>query len=444
MPYNPITGTFDYYDNRMGAPNTLYNVRQYQSPTSVPTSNVPRRGNQGQQPQQGAPRRNPWENYQFGPNAGQPIGSPDARGQVSGGGTQGGAPGGGVGGRSTQSTRGQVAGGRGASGKPSRDDQPVNGYNGGGGGGAGGGGGGQPSQGSGPVDYGPGYDSLGNAAFGGSNDFGQSDSEKRFNEYKRLGLVDWTGSYKNWEKNGQPRAGQYTPDQMAAIVSGHRDPWDFAYGQGNAPAGGIPGGGGVPPTGAPGSIPGPTTGAPGGSGYAPSPGYIPPQNAADWQNPGSVASLNYYQGLAGDVNQFNWDQYNAQWGADQNRFAMDQSNTAMQMDWLMNQDTLNYNYWNSMLGADANAYDSAANLYANLDRNQAEAWANAYGADAGLYGSMYGADANLAGGMYGTNINAMNDWYTNQLRAQTDKEIATMQAFGRDQLPNTRFLQNWT
>lgn len=385
-------------------------------------------------PQNYSPPRSAWESYQIGPNAGQRVGSnqtpppvgpmpqqggrtPVAQGRpqsarmqnfYNGGGGENFWAGAGRGGQGNQPGRGGVGAGGGFN---------TQSGGGGGGGGSGGGGGGGPALDAlGHGDYGPGYDSLGHVAYGSlSSGPSEEDWKKQFEMMKVMGQVDWTGSFKNWVKNGMPTAGQYTPEQMQALVAGFRTPYDFNYGQA------------APAPGAPGAAPAP------GSGYSYNPSYMPPQSAAGWIDPGSAASLNYWQGLAGDVNQWNADMMQFGWGADKDRFTMDQSNAALAMDWLNNQHQLDYNYWNSNLGAATDAFGYGSELYGNLDRNAAEAWYNAYGADANLYGNMYG-----------TNINAMNDWYTQQQRNLVDKEIATMQAFGRDQLPNTRFMQNWT
>lgn len=102
-------------------------------------------------------------------------------------------------------------------------------------------------------DFGNGYDSLGHVA--GSMGTGVPDRvlKQQFEIMKMMGQVDWPGSFVNWKKNGMPKAGQYTPEQVAELVGGYKNPRDFNYGQqpgvpapGTPAPGTPPAGGGLP------------------------------------------------------------------------------------------------------------------------------------------------------------------------------------------------------
>lgn len=332
-------------------------------------------------------------------------------------------------------------------------------------------------------DQGYKLDSVGNRVYGtmGSG-ISMEELKKQFQVMQMMGQTNWTGSFNNWVKNGMPKAGQYTPEQMQELVSGRKDPWDFNYGQPAAPA--TPGVPAAPPATPGGALPPGQPGAP----SAGQPYTYPFMNQAlewygqpanqqavqGWWN-AYAPMMEFQQNQANNLNNWNMDVWTSGWGMVGDQFNMGMDQSQMMNDYNNNLNILASNDWSNQLQADVNAYGYGSQLYgnlynsdANLAGNYLNALANQYNSNANLagdylnaqanqYGSYVNAGANLANTYANTGLGydtltnqysiaqmqALNDWYNQQARNQADMQIATMQAFGRDQAPNTRFLSNW-
>lgn len=169
-----------------------------------------------------------------------------------------------------------------------------------------------------------------------------------------------------------------------------------------------------------------------------------------WANTGHVAAANAWNGAmlpwyewannaANSQNTWNNNQWDQGWGAMVDQFGMGMDIANYLGNYNQGLNNLDYNTWAAGLEASNNALASQSELYGNLDRNYNEAYANMYGADMGYLGNMAGVQGNWDVAQ----MQALNDWYNQQARNQTDLQVATMQAFGRQQAPNARFMQNW-
>lgn len=182
------------------------------------------------------------------------------------------------------------------------------------------------------------------------------------------------------------------------------------------------------------------------------------QDPAWWGNPNNQAALTWAQNEALNRNNWAMDMYNAGWGVDMDRWTAGQSNAALMADYGMGLNELDQNYYLGQLDANLGALGYMGDLYGGMNNSYNDMYGQMYYSDAMMGGSWMDAGANLAntyantGLGYGdlqnqwdiANMQNLNDWYTNQARNQTDLQVATMQAFGRDQAPNVRFMQNWS
>lgn len=309
-------------------------------------------------------------------------------------------------------------------------------------------------------------DSVGNRVMG---EMGTGPTQEQmtdqFNTLKTGGLVFWPGSYSTWWAAGKPLASSLSEAEKNILANG--GDWNKVqiYRMTNPGAGTTPT---TPtPTNPPASPPATGGGAlpPANGGYQypfmnqPMEWYGNPanQNAVGGYWNAYLPAMEFAQNQANNLNNWNMDVWKSGWGMTGDQFNMGMDQSQMMNDYNNNLNILNSNDWNNQLQADTNAYGYGSQLYGNLYGADQQLQGDYLNAQANQYGSYLGAGANLANTYANTGLGydtltnqysiaqmqALNDWYNNQARNQTDLQMATMQAFGRDQAPNTRFLSNW-
>lgn len=280
-------------------------------------------------------------------------------------------------------------------------------------------------------------DSNGNQVTPGGDRDGINDRVERpiFGQMQKAGLIP-SGVTWNMFKRGEWRPGMPAPGGAPAPTP--------------TPPPGTP----VPPT------PPTPTPPPGGSGYQYQYNQITNPTVPDaswWQNAGNLNALQYGTNAANSLNNWNMDIFGAGWGVDMDRFAGAQSNAALMADYNTNLNNLDYNYYAANLDAGLGALGYQSNLYGGMNNSYNDMFGQMYYGDTQLAGNYLNSGSNLANTYAQTGLGyanltndwdvaqmqALADWYNNQARNQTDLQVATMQAFGRDQAPNTRFMQNW-
>lgn len=181
-----------------------------------------------------------------------------------------------------------------------------------------------------------------------------------------------------------------------------------------------------------------------------SPPWFAGQSPDWWANTGHVAAANAWNGAmlpwyewannaANSQNTWNNNQWQQGWGAMTDQFGMGMDIANLQANYLQGLNNLDYNAWATGLESTGNALASMGDMYGNLNRAYNDMYGNMYGADMGYLGNLVGAQNQWDVAQ----MQALNDWYNQQARNQTDLQVATMQAFGRQQAPNARFMQNW-
>jgi len=181
------------------------------------------------------------------------------------------------------------------------------------------------------------------------------------------------------------------------------------------------------------------------------------QNPDWWSNTGHVAAANAWNGAmlpwyewannaANSQNTWNNNQWDQTWGGMSDQFGMGMDIANLQANYGQGLNNLDYNTWATGLESSGNSLATMGDLTGSLNSSYNDMYGNMYGADMGYLGEMAQTGQGYAGLQNEwdvANMQALNDWYNNQARNQTDLQVATMQAFGRQQAPNARFMQNW-
>lgn len=294
-------------------------------------------------------------------------------------------------------------------------------------------------------DFGEYYDSLGHPAFTDAvtakknrHEAMRRYAESMFNDLSKDGGMSWwTGGSREWDNAGKPMSPDAVSGNYVQYVNRGATPTTPSPTQGIYP--------GETPT----QIT-PGTGTPYQYPFANQPlewyGQPANQQAVNGYWNAYSPMMEFAQNQNNNLNNWNMDVWKIGWGMVGDQFNMGMDQAELMNDYNNNLNTLASNDWSNQLQADVNAYGYGSQLYGNM-----------YNSDAMLAGNYLNAGANLANTYANTGLGydtltnqysiaqmqALNDWYNQQARNQADMQIATMQAFGRDQAPNTRFLSNW-